>query len=73
MILFLVAFFMSQGLENNHYCRNPDRDDRPWCWTSKQGAFGYCSIPKCTVDQSESVERQSRARGELEWIQLQLM
>uniref|UniRef100_A0A3P9CW29 Kringle domain-containing protein n=1 Tax=Maylandia zebra TaxID=106582 RepID=A0A3P9CW29_9CICH len=37
-------------LEEN-YCRNPDGDPRPWCFTtSPSKRWDYCAIPRCKVD-----------------------
>ena len=38
-----------QGLGEHNFCRNPDSDDRPWCWTTNEGSgkFGYCNIAQC--------------------------
>lgn len=37
-----------KGLGDHNYCRNPDNDTRPWCWTNyRRNLFGYCDIPKC--------------------------
>ncbi|KAL3051501.1 hypothetical protein OYC64_001697 [Pagothenia borchgrevinki] len=38
------------GLEHNNHCRNPDGDDKPWCFT-KQGSklqWEYCNVKKCS-------------------------
>uniref|UniRef100_A0A3B4FM74 Kringle domain-containing protein n=1 Tax=Pundamilia nyererei TaxID=303518 RepID=A0A3B4FM74_9CICH len=35
-------------LEEN-YCRNPDGDPRPWCFTtSSSKRWDFCSIPRCS-------------------------
>ena len=32
----------------SNYCRNPDDDERPWCYTnSTSKKWEYCSIPLC--------------------------
>ncbi|XP_025998839.1 plasminogen-like isoform X5 [Astatotilapia calliptera] len=37
-------------LEEN-YCRNPDGDPRPWCFTtSSSKRWDFCSIPRCTTE-----------------------
>ncbi|XP_074475426.1 hyaluronan-binding protein 2-like isoform X1 [Sebastes fasciatus] len=38
------------GLEYNNHCRNPDGDDKPWCYIKKQRSleWGYCKVKKCT-------------------------
>ncbi|XP_006897052.1 PREDICTED: tissue-type plasminogen activator [Elephantulus edwardii] len=38
------------GLGNHNYCRNPDRDSKPWCYIFKAGMYSpeFCSTPACT-------------------------
>uniref|UniRef100_A0A8C6U3P5 trypsin n=1 Tax=Neogobius melanostomus TaxID=47308 RepID=A0A8C6U3P5_9GOBI len=38
-----------RGLGGHAYCRNPDGDRMPWCYTLSDGAISweYCSIPSC--------------------------
>lgn len=32
----------------NKYCRSPDKDSVPWCYTrNRRVRWGYCDIPKC--------------------------
>uniref|UniRef100_A0A667XZQ1 Plasminogen activator n=1 Tax=Myripristis murdjan TaxID=586833 RepID=A0A667XZQ1_9TELE len=42
----------SLGLGNHNFCRNPDKDDTPWCYVYKgtQVNWEFCSLPKCTED-----------------------
>ncbi|XP_076616569.1 factor VII-activating protease-like [Chaetodon auriga] len=44
-----VTYSDFDGLENN-YCRNPDGDDKPWCFYKKQGKleWDYCKVKKCS-------------------------
>ncbi|KAL1772963.1 tissue-type plasminogen activator [Sigmodon hispidus] len=37
------------GLGNHNYCRNPDRDSKPWCYVFKAGKYTaeFCSTPAC--------------------------
>lgn len=47
------------GLGDHNFCRNPDRDEAPWCWISP-GNFEFCDIPKCsTEDESHSTEQSN--------------
>ncbi|CAG0882026.1 unnamed protein product [Cyprideis torosa] len=34
------------GISGNAFCRNPDADDAPWCFTEGL-EFDYCDIPTC--------------------------
>lgn len=44
------------GLGNHSFCRNPDRDESPWCWISPEN-FEFCDIPRCnTTDVSHTDE-----------------
>ncbi|XP_033467232.2 factor VII-activating protease-like isoform X1 [Epinephelus lanceolatus] len=38
------------GLELNNHCRNPDGDDKPWCYYKNQGRlkWDYCKVKKCS-------------------------
>lgn len=40
--------YICRGLEKN-YCRNPDNDKSPWCYTTDPSVrWEYCSLKKCT-------------------------
>ncbi|KAL3875622.1 hypothetical protein ACJMK2_033554 [Sinanodonta woodiana] len=44
-----------KGLGDHSYCRNPDNDQRPWCWVShKPMKVGFCDIPKCGTEQTQT-------------------
>eukprot|EP00301_Raphidiophrys_heterophryoidea_P008275 c13092_g2_i2.p1 GENE.c13092_g2_i2~~c13092_g2_i2.p1 ORF type:complete len:614 (+),score=138.75 c13092_g2_i2:62-1903(+) len=34
------------GLDAN-YCRNPDGEDKPWCYTLEGDRWEYCDVPLC--------------------------
>uniref|UniRef100_A0A8B9TTX2 Kringle domain-containing protein n=1 Tax=Anas platyrhynchos TaxID=8839 RepID=A0A8B9TTX2_ANAPL len=54
-----------KGLEEN-YCRNPDGEKRPWCYTSNSSVrWEYCSIPRCktSADPIPQVEECYRDKG----------
>ncbi|NWQ63330.1 PLMN protein, partial [Neopipo cinnamomea] len=45
--------FRFRGLEEN-YCRNPDGEKRPWCYTINRSIrWEYCTIPPCDGRQQE--------------------
>ncbi|KAK5848388.1 hypothetical protein PBY51_006007 [Eleginops maclovinus] len=46
-----VATSAHRGLGNHAYCRNPDKDKRPWCYTLNDGAISweYCDVPSCVM------------------------
>lgn len=34
--------------DHENYCRNPDEDDGPWCYTTKSDKrYDYCTVPHC--------------------------
>ncbi|KAL4671762.1 hypothetical protein H8959_004471 [Pygathrix nigripes] len=43
------------GLGNHNYCRNPDRDSKPWCYVFKAGKYSseFCSTPACSEGNSD--------------------
>jgi len=42
------------------YCRNPDGDTRPWCYTNKKkGTWAYCDIPLCESEESSEESEES--------------
>nr|XP_033794312.1 plasminogen [Geotrypetes seraphini] len=46
---YLPPIFPEKDLKNN-YCRNPDGEPRPWCFTSSPSKrWEYCSIPRCST------------------------
>ncbi|KAF4071452.1 hypothetical protein AMELA_G00273420 [Ameiurus melas] len=38
-----------RGLSDHSFCRNPDNDKRPWCYTMNNGVISweYCDVPSC--------------------------
>ncbi|XP_077457013.1 tissue-type plasminogen activator [Stigmatopora argus] len=49
----------SLGLGNHNFCRNPQQDSAPWCYTYKgtQINWEFCSLPKCEDDKYEECVR----------------
>uniref|UniRef100_A0A8C8GMD4 Plasmin n=1 Tax=Oncorhynchus tshawytscha TaxID=74940 RepID=A0A8C8GMD4_ONCTS len=44
---YIPSALLEKYLEEN-YCRNPDGDPRPWCFTtSPSKRWDFCSIPRC--------------------------
>nr|XP_057922521.1 hepatocyte growth factor activator isoform X1 [Doryrhamphus excisus] len=51
-----VAAAPLKGLGEHAYCRNPDGDKKPWCYTLSKGAISweYCAVPSCKMPLSSS-------------------
>nr|2KJ4_A Chain A, plasminogen [Homo sapiens]6OQJ_A Chain A, Plasminogen kringle 2 [Homo sapiens]6OQK_A Chain A, Plasminogen Kringle 2 [Homo sapiens]6UZ4_A Chain A, Plasminogen [Homo sapiens]6UZ5_A Chain A, Plasminogen [Homo sapiens] len=46
---YIPSKFPNKNLKKN-YCRNPDRDLRPWCFTTDPNKrWEYCDIPRCAA------------------------
>nr|XP_010975053.2 plasminogen [Camelus dromedarius] len=46
---YIPAKFPNKNLKMN-YCRNPDGEPRPWCFTTNPNKrWEYCNIPRCTT------------------------
>ncbi|TMS02322.1 Hepatocyte growth factor activator [Larimichthys crocea] len=45
-----------RGLGEHAYCRNPDGDKMPWCYTLNDSAISweYCDVPPCVMPVSSS-------------------
>ncbi|XP_041831245.1 plasminogen [Melanotaenia boesemani] len=51
-------------LEEN-YCRNPDGDPRPWCFTtSPSKRWEFCAIPRCTSEPPTIIPELTCVTGE---------
>ncbi|XP_073667451.1 apolipoprotein(a)-like isoform X3 [Paramisgurnus dabryanus] len=52
---FVLSILPGKHLEEN-YCRNPDGQPRPWCYTTNPSKrWEYCSIPQCTTTPPRTV------------------
>ncbi|XP_054457788.1 hepatocyte growth factor activator [Anoplopoma fimbria] len=49
-----VGASLLRGLGEHAYCRNPDKDKMPWCYTLNDGAISweYCNVPSCVMSVS---------------------
>lgn len=46
-----------------NYCRNPDADKSPWCYTTDPSVrWEYCNLKKCSEAGSSAVESQPPAQ-----------
>ncbi|XP_078132006.1 hepatocyte growth factor activator serine protease isoform X1 [Sander vitreus] len=45
-----------RGLGEHAYCRNPDEDKMPWCYTLNDATISweYCDVPSCVMSVSSS-------------------
>ncbi|XP_061765606.1 hyaluronan-binding protein 2-like isoform X2 [Nerophis ophidion] len=43
------TYHNSSILEENNHCRNPDGEDKPWCYVKRDGhlEWDYCNVKKC--------------------------
>ncbi|XP_061900799.1 plasminogen [Entelurus aequoreus] len=61
---YIPSALPEKYLEEN-YCRNPDGDPRPWCFTtSPTKRWEICSIPRCTSEPPTVVPEMTCATGE---------
>uniref|UniRef100_A0A667Z6Z1 Plasminogen n=1 Tax=Myripristis murdjan TaxID=586833 RepID=A0A667Z6Z1_9TELE len=61
---YIPSALPEKFLEEN-YCRNPDGDPRPWCFTtSPSKRWDFCSIPRCTSEAPTIIPELTCATGE---------
>ncbi|XP_072299407.1 plasminogen [Eucyclogobius newberryi] len=61
---YIPSALPEKYLEEN-YCRNPDGDPRPWCFTtSPSKRWDFCSIPRCASEPPTIVPELTCASGE---------
>uniref|UniRef100_A0A3B4BG85 trypsin n=1 Tax=Periophthalmus magnuspinnatus TaxID=409849 RepID=A0A3B4BG85_9GOBI len=59
-----VAASTLKGLGRHAYCRNPDGDKMPWCYTLSNGAISweYCSVPSCLQPVCEFIRASKKSQ-----------
>ncbi|XP_062292830.1 plasminogen [Scomber scombrus] len=61
---YIPSALPDKYLEEN-YCRNPDGDPRPWCFTTNPAKrWDFCSIPRCTSEPPTIVPELTCTTGE---------
>uniref|UniRef100_A0A4W4G1C8 Kringle domain-containing protein n=1 Tax=Electrophorus electricus TaxID=8005 RepID=A0A4W4G1C8_ELEEL len=61
---YIPSVIPDKHLEEN-YCRNPDGEPRPWCFTtSPSKRWDFCSIPRCISEWPSTVPKLSCATGD---------
>ncbi|XP_004674018.1 PREDICTED: plasminogen [Condylura cristata] len=63
---YIPSKFPSKNLKGN-YCRNPDGEPRPWCFTTNpQKRWEFCDIPRCATPPPSSgpTHQCLKGRGE---------
>uniref|UniRef100_A0A672YFE5 Plasminogen n=1 Tax=Sphaeramia orbicularis TaxID=375764 RepID=A0A672YFE5_9TELE len=61
---YIPSALPEKYLEEN-YCRNPDGDPRPWCFTtSPSKRWDFCAIPRCNAEPPTIVPELTCASGE---------
>nr|CAB3264947.1 plasminogen-like [Phallusia mammillata] len=47
--IYTSSRFPGKGLGNHNFCRNPDGDVQPWCFTTDPSInWAYCDVPTCS-------------------------
>uniref|UniRef100_A0A8C3R541 Kringle domain-containing protein n=1 Tax=Cyanoderma ruficeps TaxID=181631 RepID=A0A8C3R541_9PASS len=60
----VFLFPVLRGLQEN-YCRNPDGEKKPWCYTTNSSIrWEYCIIPPCVPVQAPLTEECYRDKGQ---------
>ncbi|DAA25966.1 TPA: plasminogen precursor [Bos taurus] len=60
---YIPSKFPSKNLKMN-YCRNPDGEPRPWCFTTDpQKRWEFCDIPRCTTPPPSSGPKYQCLKG----------
>lgn len=53
-----TAFGASESLGPHNYCRNPDGDQKPWCFIKKDKRlrWDYCDVKKCPTSKTNTTD-----------------
>ncbi|XP_056619762.1 plasminogen-like [Triplophysa dalaica] len=61
---YMPSKYPEENLEKN-YCRNPDGELRPWCYSSNPSKrWEFCSIPRCRTEPSTIVPELTCITGD---------
>eukprot|EP00105_Crassostrea_gigas_P034030 XP_019918178.1 PREDICTED: plasminogen-like [Crassostrea gigas] len=61
---FSIGFMGLSASEHENYCRNPDGENMPWCYTiDSYVRFQFCSIPNCHEYDCKISEKGLEYRG----------
>ena len=64
-LIFVTILFSSTGLGNHNFCRNPDEDQKPWCYygnaTRPLVGWKYCAINQCETPPPPPVAPRTEA------------
>nr|XP_055027123.1 hyaluronan-binding protein 2-like isoform X4 [Misgurnus anguillicaudatus] len=54
----VTAFGASESLGPHNYCRNPDGDQKPWCFIKKDKRlrWDYCDVKKCSKSKTNTTD-----------------
>lgn len=51
LLVFNPSFSLSNRDLRRNFCRNPDGDRAPWCYTTNPGVrWEYCNLDKCSAN-----------------------
>ncbi|XP_067391145.1 coagulation factor XII [Emydura macquarii macquarii] len=59
---------LGRGLGRHAFCRNPDNDSRPWCYTLREErlSWEFCSVPPCEPQAAGAVGTTEAGQREAE-------
>ncbi|XP_056018012.1 uncharacterized protein LOC125671577 [Ostrea edulis] len=64
--MFSSGFMGFVSSEHENYCRNPDYDEKPWCYTVNATVrYQYCDIQQCDYKDCRDTEKGMKYRGKI--------